>query len=375
MGRRGGGRVGGGGRSFGGGGSRGFGGRIGGGSISRGGGISRGISKGSSLNRGSSSSRSGSRGLSGGFSSRPSRPVYRSRPFFGGTNRTATGGGGGCSGCLALPVIILLVVILVIGIIVVAATSGDGNITKSTVRREPLPKGSVVETEYYTDELNWIGNSTKLEAGMKNFYKRTGVQPHLYITNNINGSKEPSQEEVQEFAFALYDDLFRDEAHLLLIFFEYQDYEYATWYVTGNQAKTVIDTEAADILLDYIDRYYYYDMTDEEFFSTAFDKAGKRIMTVTRSPWIPALITIGVLAILLIIFVWWKKAQDQKRKEAEETEKILNTPLETFGESKVDELAEKYKDDSVGIDLEDNDDNNENKNQSNDDYEGENTDK
>lgn len=355
MARRGG-SLGGGGRSFGGGGSRGFGGRSGGGGISRGSfSGSSGRSSGSLGGRSGGTSRGSSGGLFGGGSTRssgsfrtppppPMRPVFRpyGRPVVGG------GRGTGC-GCLTAPIIIILVFALIFGIIFIAALSsntGDSGITRSTIKRQPLPKGSVVETGYYTDELGWIENQTKLTAGMKNFYKETGVQPYLYLTDNINGSQDPSEAEVEEFAFSLYDSLFRDEAHLLLIFFEPRPGEYSTWYVTGKQAKTVLDSEAMDILLDYIDRYYYYDdLTDEEFFSKSFNDAGKRIMTVYRSPWIPVLIILGLVLLILIGFIWWRRVKEQKNREAAETERILKTPLETFGDDAAEELAKKYQDD------------------------------
>lgn len=338
MGRAGGGGGGGGGgRSFGGGGGRSFGGRSGGGA-SRGGGMSGG-------------------GMSGGFGfggppRRPPPPHHpphvhvHSYPLFGWGRRHRGYGGGGCGTMLLAPVIVLAVV-LILGVLLLsmsAPSGGGGSVTKSTVNREPLTRGSVVETAYYTDELGWIGNPTALTAGMKNFYNQTGVQPHLYITDTIAGSHSPSDADAEAFAQAKYDELFSDEAHLLLIFFEYGDGPYHTWYLCGNQAKTVLDTEAMDILLDYIDRYYYDNLADEAYFSKAFDEAGKRIMTVTTSPWIPVLIVAGVLAAAVLVFVWWSRAKKQKNLEDERTEQILNTPLETFGSGEVEERAKKYDD-------------------------------
>lgn len=182
---------------------------------------------------------------------------------------------------------------------------------------------------------------------MKNFYKETGVQPHLYITGNIKGETYPSESDINEFAFSLYDELFSDEAHLLVIFFEppMSDY-YSIWYVVGKQAKAVIDDEAVDILLDYIDKYYYYDqLSNEEFFSKAFDDAGTKIMYVPKSPWIPVLVVVGIIIIIIIGFTWWRKAKEQKNREAEDTERILRTPVDTFGDSEADDLAKKYEDD------------------------------
>jgi len=224
-----------------------------------------------------------------------------------------------------------------------------GSITPSTIERVALPRGSVVETDYFTDRLGWIGNRTKLTSGMRGFYQRTGVQPHLYITDEIDGSLSPSAAQVEAFAIQTYDALFRDEAHLLLIFFDHRNEwdRYTTWYLCGTQAKAVLDNEAMDILLDYIDRYYYQDsLSLEEFFSKAFDDAGRRIMTVTTSPWVTVWIVIGIAAVLILLFIWWQRAKRQKNLEAEQTQKILETPLETFGDDEAKRRADKYKDDT-----------------------------
>jgi len=205
----------------------------------------------------------------------------------------------------------------------------------------------VNETIYYTDNLDWISNRTTLIAGLKHFYQKTGVQPHLYITDTVNGSHEPTTSDLDEFANGLYDQLFTDEAHILLVFFEYGG-GYMDRYVCGTQAKTVIDTEAADILLDYIDRYYYDEnMSDELYFSKAFSDAADRIMTVTRSPWIPVLLVSGIVVLAAIMLVWWQNAKNQKNLEARQAEEILKAPLEKFGNTEAEELAKKYDSDDV----------------------------
>lgn len=266
----------------------------------------------------------------------------------------SNGGGSGPNrkkntGCLkkVLTVIVAIVLLTVVVDLVhfISGGGSDSDVTASTVQREALPAGSVNETGYYTDELGWIGNSTKLEAGMKNFYKATGVQPYLYITDSVNGNHDPTAEELESFANEQYDALFTDEAHLLLVFFEYYPGEYYTWCVTGVQAKTVADSEAVNILLDYVDRYYYSDLTDEEMFSKVFDEAGERMMQVTRSPWITVLTEFGILVIIVVAFLWWRKRKKQRNLEDEQTRKILETPLETFGSGEAEELAKKYESD------------------------------
>jgi uncharacterized membrane protein len=334
--------------SGGGGGSRGGGGSFGG---SRGGG-GRSGGFGGSFGGGRSGGFGGSGGSFGGnrSSNQGSGSPFRSGgPGFGFGGRRYYGGGPGGCGCGTLP--ILLIVFIIIFIMISAGrcsvfdnTGNSSDITTSTVKREPLPKGSVNETDYYTDTMVpiWITNPTELLRGMKYFYQKTGVQPYLYITDTINGSHTPTESEIADYANSLYDELFTDEAHLLFVFFEYDD-SYMDWYVTGTQAKTVIDTEAGDIFLDYIDRNYYISsLSDEEFFSNSFKDAADRIMNVTQSPWISVLIILGVCVLAVVLFIWWQNAKKQKNLEAQQTEQILKTPLEKFGDTEAEDLAKKY---------------------------------
>lgn len=323
---------GGGGRSSGGGGSRGSGGRIGG-----------------SSHRGGFGSRPDP-----GPSFRPSFRPYYSRPSFYPRhwrshrtvvvdNRLRTVGDQIVSVLVALVVCIVLA-----GMLFRTFAPGLGmsnSITPSTIEREPLPAGSVIETEYFTDNLGWIDSGSKLESGMKHFYKETGVQPYLYITDSIEGSTTATSSNMEVYANKLYDELFDDEAHVLVLFHEYNSSgKYSTWYVAGKQAKTVVDSEGADILLDYIASYYYSDYTEDEMFSKAFSDAADRMMTVTKSPWPKVIIAVVVLAGVVIAFMWWRAAQKRKAEEAAETERILNSDLGSLGgDSSLSDLEDKYK--------------------------------
>ena len=233
-------------------------------------------------------------------------------------------------------------------VIAAVASSGSGSITPSTVEREPLSAGSVVMTDFYTDELDWIRSGTKLEKGMRQFLKETGVQPYLYITDTVNGTVNPSSSDMEEYAAELYDDLFADEGHFLLLFHEYNSSgNYNMWYTCGAQAKTVMDKEACDILMDYVDKYYYSDLSEDELFSKAFEETSDRIMMVTKSPVPTIIISIVVVIGIFIAFSWWKKAKAQKNLEAEQTERILNADLHTMSGqssgSSADDLESKYR--------------------------------
>lgn len=261
----------------------------------------------------------------------------------GGPTGPAPGGPeerkGGGSGCLTAVMVVVLV-LLVLGIIGVLVDSGST--AASTVAREPLPAGSVQETGYYTDELGWILDEGELLSGMKSFYRETGVQPYLYLASQVDGDYNPAPAQLDDYAQRLYDRLFADEAHFLLVYQE-NDGVWVAGYTAGAQAKSVMDDEAVGILRDYMDLYYTSDYSDEEYFSTVFADTGSRIMTVTRSPWpmVAGFVALAVLAVVL--FQWWKKAQAQKELDRKRTEELLNTPLESFGDTAAEELAEKYK--------------------------------
>ncbi len=295
-------------------------------------------------------------GFLGGGMGRPFPGPFSDGGNYGGGGFGGGGSGGGAGGSGCFTVIMCLIVIFVIlilfsassGISMLGGSGGSSDITKSTVQREALPVGSVNETDYYTDELGWIKNQTQLVSGLKYFYQKTGVQPHLYITDTVNGSHSPSAGELDAYARNLYDQLFTDEAHLLLVFLEYNN-NYMDRYVCGTQAKTVIDTEAGDILLDYIDRYYYDDsLTDEVFFSKSFSDAADRIMAVTRSPWLVVMLIFGLVAFVTLLFIWWSYAKKQKNLEAQRTEEMLSKPLEKFKDAEAEELAKKYEDPGPG---------------------------
>lgn len=301
-----------------------------------------------------SSSRGGYTGRGGYSSSAHSRRTTRGGGGFGGgpgyvpppRRRRGRRSAGGCLGPSAFSILLVLIVIIAAVTITVGASSGhNSSIGKSTVKREPLDAAAVTMTNYYTDELGWIDRESVLIGGMEAFYKQTGVQPYLYITGTVNGTHTPTSDDMDAYANKLYDQLFEDEAHILILFHEYNPTEYSTWYVSGNQAKIVMDDEACGILLDYIDAYYPSDMSDEEMFATAFEKAADRIMTVTRSPVPFVLIAICVVLVLFIAFYWWKKAKKQKNLEAEQTRRILDADLHTFGQAdpELSDLENKYK--------------------------------
>ena len=354
MGRAGRGGGGGGGfRSSGFGGSRGFGSHSGGSSSHR-----SGFSSSSSSHRSGSSYHSHS---SGGY-----HHHYNSGPrfyYFGGTRYSSGSYSGGYTNTSSTkksgrPIgkIIWLAIMLIIMASVLLpddyGSSGSGTtISKSTVKRTKLEGSSLVVTDYwYCDELGWITDPKTLKNGMEKFFDKTGVQPFLYITDDIGTSGFATDSQLEAYGNKLYEHYFEDEAHLLVVFYEKNE-QYRSFYIVGKEAKTVVDDEAGDILLDYIDHYYYSSYDESEFFARSFAEAAERIMRVTPSYAGIIAVFIVIAVIVIVLFKWWKKKKQHKLDEMKQAKDILDSDLNEFGssaytgtqsDSYVDELKKKY---------------------------------
>lgn len=273
----------------------------------------------------------------------------------GNNNGSNNNGGGGNFGCLTA-VAVLVAAVLLVGLLSFVmdapgcSETGGSSITASTVEREALPANAVIETGYYQDaDGQWIQNASQLESGMRQFYKATGVQPFLYVA----ADKSMDASQCEQFATQQYPKLFSDQGHFLFVFC-YQgriggvhSYTYGCYF--GSQAKTVMDTEAEEIFLDYLDRYINDEsISESQAFSEAYSKTAERIMTTDAQRATPAIIgvavSIAVIVVVIVIAVIFIRRSKQREREQKRQQEILNTPLEKFGDTELDELEKKYSD-------------------------------
>lgn len=224
--------------------------------------------------------------------------------------------------------------------------SDNPEITVSTMNRDPLPAAACTESAvWYEDHINWITNSSKMKQGLRAFYQETGVQPYVIITDQINGKGGSlTDSEAEDYLQERYDELFQDEGHLLFLFLEYESGVYKEYLYLGNQASSVIDHEAQEIIYDFSDYYYTSDLDDNEFFATVFKKSAERIMRKTATSNDVAMRVIfvfGTVAVFLVVGTIILKKKKLDLKEAEEKRKILETPIEILED---EALKDKYKD-------------------------------
>ena len=260
-----------------------------------------------------SSSHSHSGGGSSYHSSRSSyshssRSYGSSGGYSGGSHRS----GGGC-GSVFGSFIAIIIIISFIGVFIAALEeSANGNIPlfieRSTVNREPLPdsKCTPYEEWYQDDWGDWIddyGEENSLIHGLRYFYEKTGVQPYLWIMGE-EGKDFKYEESLEELSDIKYKELFGDdEGHLIVIFREYPNASsnYICTATPGYDAEVqVMDEQAREILLDYID-YYYTDssLTEGQFFDQAFCQAANRMMKKQLS-WKQIGVIVAVVIILVI---------------------------------------------------------------------------
>ena len=208
----------------------------------------------------------------------------------------------------------------------------DPGIAPSVIRRTKLKEGAVTETAYYTDHLDWLGkNNEQALKGLRYFYRQTGVQPYVFLTNNLGlDAEEPTEEALTAYAESLYESLFQDEGHLLLVIYENRrsGNGILSGCTVGSEAAAVMDEDAVSILTAYLkaalaDGTRYPQDERDRMLSDVFQNTAKNIMAVRdRSGWVIALavlLTFTVTFILVDFAKAWQAAK--KQEEAEKQEK------------------------------------------------------
>lgn len=313
---------------------------------------------------------------SSGSSYRSSGSSYRSSyshhsggtHYSGGYSGLGTGSGGSGCGCSRVVGIILLFPILLImgilyGVYETLDVSTMFKIERSTIQREALPaeKCKAIDKWFQDDWGDWINEKYEdesLQDGLEYFYKKTGVQPYLWIMGE-EGKDYMSEGSVEELADKKYKEMFgNDEGHLLIIFREYPNASsnYICTATPGYDAETqVMDDQAREILLDYIDYYYTEESFNEgQFFERAFTSAADRIMIKQLSTKQLAAIVIVVIVVVIGIIIVAsiirkkkvavaKQKALQKQAEAQQAKAVAAQKQTEFDQQKYnDQLETQY---------------------------------
>ncbi|MCR5469268.1 MAG: hypothetical protein K6F37_09925 [Lachnospiraceae bacterium] len=310
-------------------------------------------SSGRSFSGGSSRrSYSSGRGYSGGMGPMFGGPRVSRRRNVGGMGGAPVAGGGmGCGGgCLTtiLVVVFALILIAFIGSMMGSGSSSSGGLSTvtNTKNREKIESGNAYINDCIIDELGWFDNISKTESELKEFWEDTGVQPYIILKAYDSSLKTNDQK--QDWANSYYDDNFTTENIFLYVYFAEEDTDNDVGrmvYTNGLETSSVMDSEAVEIFWNYIDKYWYSDLSTDELFITVFTKTGDTIMTRSTTSNDVALgfvVLLVVVAIGVTVVVVIKKKNERAREKAKEDQEILNTPIDDMIKDKTDDPTDKY---------------------------------
>lgn len=282
----------------------------------------------------------------GGFH-QPPPPPRHGRSFhqpppprhYGGYGRRRSG--GAASRLLGWVIVIIIVVLYLL----FSSAAGEQD-TKSTIQRTKLESQNAYINDCIVDELGWFDNVSHTEAELKDFWEETGVQP--YIVLHEYDAALTSNEEKEQWAEAYYDEHFDTENIFLYVYFAEEDTDNDVGYmcyVNGYEASSVMDSEAVEIFWNYIDSYWYSDLSTDDLFIKVFDREAETIMYVSTTDkdivkWVVILAVVVVGGITIIKVVKTKAAR--AKQKAEEDERILNTPINDMIKDSENDVSNKY---------------------------------
>lgn len=227
-------------------------------------------------------------------------------------------------------VILIVVIVLFFMMCGCSDSSSDAAIPESTYNREKLETGNKYVSDCIIDEEGWFENIPQTEKSLKSFYDKTGVQPMIVIHDYDPALRTDDQKDAyaQEY-FETYAP--NEDTFMYMYFAEPNDSEVGYMdTVVGHNATSVMDAQAREIFLDYLEQDWYSSKSTDEIFVTAFNNTADRIMTKTatsKDVWSKALIVIAVVAVAGGVIAVMMIRRKHEAERAAETERILRTPI------------------------------------------------
>ena len=180
----------------------------------------------------------------------------------------------------------------------------ENDISWSTIQKDAI-EGAPAPTEYMTDESgDHLTETTIIEDAVYTFYSKTGVPLYIYFLEDDESLSSAS--ELYDITQELYDELFDDEYHFLVVICNNGE-EFLFNYTAGEEASVVMDdTEGIQIFDDCINLYF-----DEDDIPTTLAKAIKRsavhIMQAGNLGYRIVIIVAIIIAAIVYMYFRYKK--------------------------------------------------------------------
>lgn len=266
-------------------------------------------------------------------------PTYPQQPGYPQQRRSA--------GSYSWILILLLVIFLMMGLGMCGCSSSSSKtsqIPENRYNREKIENTTPYSADCIVDELNFFENPTKTGQRLKTFYDQTGIQPYIVIEDYDPSLKTDAQKE--EYAKSYYDKYINDEDTFLYMYFADADPNSIGYMstVNGKNIEAVMDSQAVDTFWNYLDQEWTSGKDTDDMFVDVFDQTAKRIMTKTTTSndvAMRGLLIGGIVIIAAVVVVLVLLKQKRDREKAEETRRILATPLKT-DDPEDDDLVNRY---------------------------------
>lgn len=230
---------------------------------------------------------------------------------------------------------------VVIAIILTLTAFVIKGITNRSFEKAEL-KGT--ESVGFIKDDGFLKGSYRTKEALEEFYKETGIPLFLYTIANYPENSSTCDAYAEE----LYDVLFTDENHALLVY--YDNVDWWSW-VAGNAVASRMTDKTFNSLVDAFYFYWEQDITNDEVFAkglTSFirDFTGKNLLKAGKV-WSAVLWVVAVGALFYggIFYLSDTRKIKDKREALEhlEAERVLSIPLEKFADSGLADLKEKYQ--------------------------------
>lgn len=215
------------------------------------------------------------------------------------------------------------------------AITGMFSSKKTTVvsytNREKLSNSGAFNSDCIVDELYWFDDTKSAGNSLKTFYDKTGVQPYVVLL--AYDASLTSDAAKEDYANDYYNKHIDDENSFLFIYFAEKDQDNEVGYmcyVCGDNARSVMDSEAVDIFWEFIDQYWYDDISTDDLFETVFTKTAKTIMdgSSTASSGfgkvVRNVLIIVVVVILAVVIIKKISKKETNSKPTDSNPNILN---------------------------------------------------
>lgn len=258
--------------------------------------------------------------------------------FLLGGRRGRYGRGGSGGGCGCLSVIVFLIILFIFASTLencsCSCSSCGNNGSQQTVTeykseriREKLNSGNAYMNECIIDEPGWIKNVSGTSSDLQKFWKKTGVQPYIYLRSYDSSLDE---DDMVDWAEDYYDEHFDRDDIFLLLWFEGRSpdgsEDYVT-YVNGQDTSSVMDAEAVEIFWNYLDRFYGEYSDIGQVLVNTFTKTGESIMNSREKSWFSTTWKLALAALLATAIALYAYSLIQKKNKKNEPE-IMNPAAE-----------------------------------------------